>query len=316
MKVYACYNKNEEARMKSSSGGVFTLLASGVIKENGIVYGVAMTEDCYSAEYIRVTDVNGLERLRGSKYLQAEMGNTLSEVKKDLLEGRRVLFSGTGCQVIGLKKFLQKEYENLLCVDVVCHGTPSSLLWKKYVEYQESKYGKLVDINFRCKEDSWKDFGMKENAIYISKDTDAYMQMFLRNYSLRPSCYACVAKEKKMSDISLADFWGIEKAAPEMMDGKGTSAVFVRSKKGVRAFQAVCAEMRTKEVSYEDAVKENLCEYASVKRPEERDRFYKDMEMMGFEKLKKKYAAPIRIPFTVRLKVKLRKMLQKFGERN
>ena len=133
MKVFACYSTNDDIRIKSSSGGVFSALALHILCENGVVYGVAMSEDCYSAEYIRVTDEAMLEKLRGSKYLQANVGNTFLLVKKDLEEGKKVLFSGTGCQVNGLKNFLQKEYDNLYCVDVICHGTPSPVLWKKFI---------------------------------------------------------------------------------------------------------------------------------------------------------------------------------------
>lgn len=107
--------------------------------------------------------MDGLIWLRGSKYLQARVGNTYKQVKDDLLAGKLVLFSGTGCQVNGLKSFLGKDYDNLLCVDVICHGAPSPALWKRYAEYQEKKNrGKLMEINFRCKDDSWTDFGMKE----------------------------------------------------------------------------------------------------------------------------------------------------------
>lgn len=133
-------------------------------------------------------------------------------LKGDLVSGKLVLFSGTGCQVNGLKKFLGKEYNNLICVDVICHGAPSPALWRKYAIYQEQKNGgKLKGINFRCKDDGWTDFGMKEickgipngemKKLYISKDKDAYMQMFLRDYCLRPSCYECAAKNVKMRRV-------------------------------------------------------------------------------------------------------------------
>lgn len=318
MKVFACYNTNEEVRMKSSSGGIFSLLATQILSEDGVIYGVAMAEDCYSAEFIRVLDESGLERLRGSKYLQARMGDTFSNVKKDLMAGRKVLFSGTGCQVNGLKKFLQKEYDNLLCVDVICHGAPSPALWEKYVKYQESKHGKLIDINFRCKDDSWIDFGMKENTVYISKDVDSFMQMFLRDYCLRPSCYECVAKDIKMSDITIADFWGIERVSPEMNDNKGTSLAIVRSKKGEEIFSSIKDGVKMKEVSYKDAVKGNPSEYCSVKRPEERGTFFVDMNNMEFGELEKKYAAPIPLSFKSKVKRKIKQILRKFsggGER-
>lgn len=313
MKVFACYSTNDDIRIKSSSGGVFSALALHILCENGVVYGVAMSEDCYSAEYIRVTDEAMLEKMRGSKYLQAKTGNTFLLVKKDLEEGKKVLFSGTGCQVNGLKKFLQKEYDNLYCVDVICHGTPSPALWKKYVKYQESQYGKLTDIDFRCKDDSWTNFGMKENHVFISKDDDAYMQMFLRNYSLRPSCYECVAKDIKMSDITIADFWGIERVAPEMNDNKGTSLVILRTSKGDTLFERITEQIKLKAVTYEEAVKGNPSEYSSVQRPKERDLFYRDMNNMEFEMLAKKYAAPILRSFKSRIKRRIKQIFRKFS---
>lgn len=271
--TFACINNNEEERLCSSSGGVFSLLAKCIIEQNGVVYGVGMTEDCYSAKFIRVDNTKQLYLLRGSKYLQAKTGNTYIKVKSDLDKGLLVLFSGTGCQINGLRLYLKRDYENLLCVDVICHGTPSPALWRKYVQFYEKKYGKLHSVNFRCKDNGWDDFGMKEDSLYISKDIDPYMQMFLKNYSLRPSCYECTAKEIKMSDMTIADFWGIENIAPDMDDHKGTSLVLTRTEKGARLFGQIMEKMQIKEVSYRDGVRGNPSEYKSVDRPVQRDTF-------------------------------------------
>lgn len=294
LNTYACRYKNDEIRMHSSSGGVFYSLAVSVLAQHGVVYGVAMSEDCYSAEFIPVTDIEGLKKLRGSKYLQAKVGDAYKQAKQDLLDGRMVLFTGTGCQINGLKCFLGKDYENLVCVDVICHGTPSPALWQKYARYQEEKYGgKLSAVNFRCKDNGWKDFGMKETVdakqVYISKGKDPYMQMFLSDYCLRPSCYACAAKQVKLSDITIGDFWGIERIAPKMNDLKGTSLVLVRTVKGQALFDAIKKDLTWKEVSYEDGVSGNSPEYRSVGRPRQRDTFFEDMNRMDFERLSKKY---------------------------
>lgn len=316
--VYACYNVDSSIRRNSSSGAVFPSLAKYVISKHGVVYGVAMSDDCYSAEFIAVTDSDGLIKLRGSKYLQAKVGDTFKRVKSDLLDGKLVLFTGTGCQVNGLKSFLGTEYNNLICVDVICHGTPSPALWRKYVQYQEQIIGgKVKAVNFRCKDRGWINFGMKkaikvsqqntEKMIYISKDEDPYMQMFLRNYCLRPSCYNCSAKKVKMADISIADFWGINKVAPEMNDGMGTSLVLVRTDKGNDIFRQIFKELKKKEVSYEDGVRENTAEYKSCSLPPQRDKFFDDMNNMGFEDLKKKYAA--RITFQTRAKRKVKSVI-------
>ena len=320
-KVYACYNKDKDVRLSSSSGAVFSSLAEYVLNKSGIVYGVAMSEDCYSAEFIGVTDSEGLTKLRGSKYLQAKVGNTFKSVKKELQAGKLVLFTGTGCQVNGLKTFLGKDYDNLICMDVICHGAPSPALWREYARDQEKKMGgKLKEINFRCKDDSWVDFGMKEvlstipedsvKKFYISKDKDPYMQMFLRDYCLRPSCYECMVKKEKMSDLTVADFWGIKDVAPEMNNGLGTSLVLIRTKKGQEIFNYISCEMKLKEVTYEAGVKGNPAEYKSCIRPSQRDTFFDDMYTMSFEELEEKYAAPIKYSLKTRVKRKVKKIMK------
>lgn len=320
-KVYACYSLDENIRLSSSSGAVFSTLAEYVFERRGVVYGVSMADDCYSAEFISVTDKNGLIRLRGSKYLQAKVGNTFRKVKEDLISEKIVLFTGTGCQVNGLKSFLGKEYDNLICIDVICHGVPSPALWRKYVEYQEGKNGgKLRGINFRCKDDSWTDFGMKEvlddipqesqKKLFISKDNDSYMRMFLRDYFLRSSCYNCVAKSVKMADLTIADFWGINDVAPEMNDGKGTSLVLIRTDKGENIFDEISNGLKLKKVSYEDGVKSNPAEFRSCTKPQQRDTFFDDMRMLDFAELEKKYASPAKIMFKGRVKKKIKNTIK------
>lgn len=329
--VYAAYSNNESERLVSSSGGIFALLAKIFLSKGGVIYGVAISSDCRKAEFIRVVEEERLEKLRTSKYLQAHVGHTFNQVKKDLETGLTVLFTGTGCQINGLIGFLGagrdakhvwEKYSSLYCVDVICHGAPSPILWRKYVEYMEEQHnGKLVGINFRCKDDSWTDFGMKETLedcsnsnfkkIYISKDEDPYMQMFLRDYCLRPSCYECRAKKTKLSDITLADFWGINNICPEMNDGKGVSLVLVRTEKGRELFDHIKAEIVYKEVSYEDGVRSNPAEYSSAKRPVERDIFFGDMDKMDFEDLKNKYAAPKPVSIKRRIKNQIKRIVIK-----
>lgn len=320
IKTYACSLKDDEIRMSSSSGAVFSALASYVLSKKGVVYGVTMSEDCYFAEFISVTDEKDLIKLRGSKYLQAKVGNTYKLIRSDLLDGKNVLFTGTGCQINGLKYYLRKDYDNLICVDVICHGVPSPALWKNYVLYQEEKNGgKLKYVNFRCKDQGWTDFGMKEEMAtipenqmsqsFISKNTDPYMQMFLRDYCLRPSCYECPAKIVKMSDISIADFWGIQKVAPELNDEKGASLVLIRTIKGKDVFDKILKQFKYREVSYKDGVSGNKAEYRSAIRPSQRDSFFVDMENLSFEDLSKIYAAPIKVSVKTRIKRKIKKII-------
>lgn len=321
-KVYACYNKDKDVRLSSSSGAVFSSLAEYVLNKNGIVYGVAMSEDCYSAEFIAVTDRSGLTKLRGSKYLQAKVGDTFKKAKVELQAGKLVLFTGTGCQVNGLKNFLGKDYDNLICMDVICHGAPSPALWKEYAQYQEKKSGgKLKGINFRCKDESWTDFGMKEvledipedsvKRLYIPKDKDPYMQMFLRDYCLRPSCYECVAKKEKMSDITIGDFWGIELVDEEMADVFGTSIVILRTKKGDTVFNKIVDGVKTKEVSYEAAIRWNPAEYKSCEKPLCRSVFFEDMCAVGFEGLQTKYEKTNDVALNEKIKCNIKRMIKR-----
>lgn len=315
--TYAAYSKDGKLRLESSSGAVFSLLAEQVLYQDGMVYGVAMSRDCKYAKFIRVDKRENLRKLRGSKYLQARVGNTYQQIKEDLESGSTVLFSGTGCQINGLKGFLKKEYSNLYCVDVICHGAPSPKLWKQYVQYIEAETSaKLINVNFRCKDDSLPDLGIKRidadhQILYISKDKDPYMLMFLRNYSLRPSCYECVAKRQKLSDLTIADFWGISQVLPEMNDGKGISFVILRTSKGLELFNHIKTDIVCKEVSYGEGVKENPSEYRSTKRPVERDFFFNDMAAMNFEELKSKYAIPARISFKNKVKRSIKKLILK-----
>lgn len=309
MKTYAAYCPSE-VRKQSSSGAVFSALAEEIIACHGAVYGVAMTEDCRGAKVCRVT--GDISPLRGSKYFQAEVGDAFRQVREDLEKGLEVLYSGTGCQVNGLKLFLKKDYPNLTTVDVVCHGVPSPKLWDTYVNYQEQKRKeKLHTVSFRSKDRSWADFGMKENAVFIPKGVDPFMQMFLRDECLRPSCYQCRAKEMKLSDLTIADFWGIEQAAPEMDDGLGTSLVITRTEKGQKAFENIREKLRWKEVSYEDGVRCNTVEYASVPRPALRDSFFEDLDRLPFPEMIKKYARVTKTPILVRVRRKLKRILKR-----
>ena len=304
MKTYAAIYKNE-IREKSSSGGVFSAFAS----QFEVIYGVAMTKDCYGAEMIRVE--GDVSPLRSSKYLQAKLGDSFRNAREDLRRGKKVLFSGTGCQINGLKNFLGKEYDNLVCIDVVCHGVPSPKLWREYVKFQESKHGKIEQVNFRAKEESWKKFGVKENQRYIPRGKDPFMNMFLDDFCLRPSCYKCRAKQYRLSDISIADFWSIENVAPEMNDGRGTSLVITRTDKGQKLFDGIKNELKWKEVSYEDGVRSNPAEYSSVARPQQRDTFFTDLEKLPFEEMEKKYAADIKVSLPRKVVRKIKRTIKK-----
>lgn len=214
-KAMAAINQDEEIRLKSSSGGVFTLIAEEIIKQGGAVFGAAFSEDFKSVHHICVDTVEGLDKLRGSKYVQSRIGDTYKQAKAFLEEGKKVLFTGTPCQISGLYAYLAKPYENLYTQDLICHGTPSPMVWKKYVEYREQKAAsKTQRMFFRHKQYGWKTYAVlfefANNTAYgKTLHEDAFMKVFLSNICLRPSCYACSFKTlHRESDLTLADFWG------------------------------------------------------------------------------------------------------------
>lgn len=315
LNTYAAYAFDDLIRKQSSSGAIFSLIAEKILSLSGIVYGVTMTDDCKGAEFVRVDNIEQLHLLRGSKYIQAKVGQAYKSVKNDLNSGRIVLFSGTGCQNNGLKKYLGKDYENLYCIDVVCHGVPSPKLWRHYLEHIETiNNAKIIGVNFRCKDQGWKNFGMEEiqhdkKKVYIPSSQDSFMRMFLRNYCLRPSCYECEAKLVRCADLTLADFWGINFVAPEMNDNKGVSLVIIRSQRGQSLFDTVQEKLCYKKVDYNAAIKYNPSEITSAPRPKERNKFFSDLEKKEFIKMEKKYAADAKIPLKQKVKNILRNAL-------
>lgn len=311
IKGYAAMNTNDTARLKSSSGGVFLLLAQEIIDLGGIVVGVSMSPDCKAAQHIIVDSKKNLELLLGSKYLQSNVGNSYQKIKNELNNEKTVLFSGTPCQVAALHSYLGKEYENLICIDLICHGVPSPGLWGKNVEYIENQTkAVLKNVNFRCKKEQINsDYGvLYQNICYKPKDEDPYFRMFMKEYSLRLSCYDCKFKGiSRISDITLGDFWGINDFCPDMDDGKGVSLVVIQSTKGEELFNRIKHHLKIKKVNIEKVFeKHNEAMIKSSKPPLDREEFWKDYQILSFEELSKKYVS-------LTSKEKLRKFFRKVG---
>ena len=288
-KAYAAVNKDDAIRQVSSSGGVFTLIAKKIIDDGGVVFGAAFSDDFYSARHIAVNTIDSLEKLRGSKYLQSEIGNTYNEAKKLLDCGKKVLFTGTPCQIGGLKSFLGKEYKNLYTQDIICHGVPSPKVWKSYLQYQENiAHSKAKKAFFRYKKTGWKSFSIllnfKNNKEMQEIFTEnLYMKGFLANLFLRPSCYNCSFKSlERQSDVTLSDFWGIENILPEFNDDKGTSLVFINTKKGEQLFDDINEYLTVKKVDINNAIKYNSSAVKSVQPHENRKKFFKTYKNKGF----------------------------------
>lgn len=317
---YAVINKNENIRKESSSGGVFSAIAEFVLKNNGVVFGAAFDENL-NVKHICVDDESKLYKLRGSKYLQSTIGDTLQSVKKELLNGTLVLFTGTPCQISGLKRYLVKDYDNLICQDIICHGVPSPNIWQKYLDFitkkQKSEIDKSSKPSFRNKTYGWNKFSVALNCVdgtqYIETlDKDLFMKSFLSNLNLRPSCYDCHSKSlQRESDITLADFWGIENLMPEMCDDKGTSLIFINSDKGKKLIDSIKNKLDIKEVNIDNAIKYNPSAYKSVNKPDNRDEFFNDIFIEDFDKVVKRYTKePTKIIIKRKVKNTIKKVLR------
>ncbi len=294
-KAFAAYNKEEKIRKESSSGGVFTLLAEKILEQNGVVFGAKFDKN-FNVIHSYVEKIEDLEVFRGSKYVQSKIGETYKKAEEFLKNGRLVLFSGTPCQIEGLKKYLRKEYDNLYTQDIICHGVPSEKVHQKYLKHLEKKIKtEIKEVRHRTKINGWKKWTVnitfKNKQNYQQEhDNDIYMKAFLRNISLRDSCYECSFKKKnRISDITLADFWGIENILPEMDDDKGTSLVIINSEKGQELFDNVKNNLIVKEVDFEKAISYNPSLIKSEEPDKNRDKFFRDLDKLDFDKLVKKY---------------------------
>lgn len=310
---YAAYSKNNDIRLNSSSGGMFTHLARSVINAGGVVFGAAFDEK-FGVHHICVDNIDNLDKLRGSKYLQSIVGNSFKEAEEYLKKGRKVYFSGTPCQISALLKYLKKDYDNLITQDFICHGVPSPKIWKYYLEYRQNKANSKVEkISFRDKNKSWKNYCVNmifENDSYIENfSSDDYMKAFLSNYCLRPSCYNCSFKTMtRPSDITLADFWGIQNMMPEMDDDKGTSLLCINSDKGKMLFDEIKNDTVYKTVALEEAVKFNPSMIQSSTLPPKRDYFMQKISENNFDKITKKL---FKVSFYKKVKIKLKRFIVK-----
>lgn len=292
LRVYAAGNKNEATVKESSSGGIFSLFAENVLKRTGVVYGVTLTASL-KAEHIRIESLDSLHKIRGSKYLHSTSANTFANVRNDLNSGKEVLFSGTPCQIAALHQFLRKSYSNLLCVEVVCHGVPSNLVFHKYIEYLERRYrSHIINVNFRDKRKGWQTNCITfyfENGKRVSQKSaeNLFTLGYVENMFLRECCSDCRFKAMKSnSDITLGDMWGIESLITGYDVKKGVSMVCVNTQDGESAF----AEIKhlidcSVEVDFTDIVKYNGCIISSAPSHKQRNYFLQRLPLMSVEKL-------------------------------
>lgn len=267
--AYAAYTLDEEIRNASSSGGIFSELAKYILEQNGVVFGCALDEQM-QARHRLVDTVQDLHTLQGSKYVQSDIGETYIQCGGFLKQGRKVLFSGTPCQIEGLYQYLNcvldsKAMDHLYTQDFICHGVASPTVWNDYMEVQKRKRNanKITDVKFRDKSGGWLHYALLMKFSDGSKvrepvNESVWSRGFLNNLYLRPSCYDCKCKKvNRKSDITLADFWGIERVFPELEADKGVSLMMIHSKKGAELIGNIKDRIYLKETEFESAIKEN-----------------------------------------------------------
>lgn len=286
--VLASYLKNNSIRKDSSSGGMFTTLAKDVLEESGVVFGASFNSK-FLVAHTGIEDFKLINLLQGSKYVQSYIGNNFRKVKRYLEDGRRVLFSGTPCQVVGLKNYLRKDYDNLICIDLICYGVPSPQIWKLYLK-QEHKNCEINEINFKDKTKGWN-----TPCIKIEKNNKTYIKEWAKdiycsnlNLFLRPSCNKCKFKGlNRKSDITLGDCWGVNNVSIKN-DGLGVSTVIINTEKGKKIWNKVRAEVISKEVHINNVKKYNPMYENSVPDTKARKMFFKYNKF-----LKLKYAVKL-----------------------
>ena len=295
-KVFAAFYKEKQKLMKSTSGGVFQVLADYIISKNGKVYGASMNNNL-NVFHSSANTISEYQKMLGSKYIQSNTKYTFQEVKKDLEDNKFVLFSGTPCQIAGLYAFLNnKKYSRLLTVDLVCHGVASTKLFKTYIEYIERKYKqKVTYVNFRSKVNGYNLFTIEltfdtGKKIYKKSKNDIFMSMYFRKGIYRESCYNCkYASIPRIADITLGDFWGVKKEHPNMYNEYGVSAIIINTNIGLEIFSKI-----KDSITFEECKLENILEYnkslsKSSEMPKNREQFFNEIDSYSIKELLGKY---------------------------
>ena len=316
-KAYVLNNKNDEIRKQSTSGGAFTPIAEYIIEKGGVVFGATLDENL-NVYHTYVTNKEDLKKFRGSKYVQSNLKSTFKEARDFLNDNKWVCFSGTPCQIQGLKNFLIKDYEKLVTIDVVCRGVPSPLVLKKYIEYQKQKrkIDKIDNIVFRDKEKygyQYSTMSVEGKNVKYSQgvETDPYLRAFFNNYSDRLSCYQCHFRSKdRISDFTIWDCFTIAEFDKKLDDNKGTTRLLIQSELGEKIFENIKEKFYYKELEVEEAVK-NVRELKESPIPNDnREKFFYDINCLNADVFFEKY-----FPDSIKVKIERtgRKILIKTG---
>lgn len=281
-KVYASYRSNMDKRLHSQSGGIFALLAEYVLEIGGVVFGAAF-DSTWELKHKSVDNEQDLCKLLGSKYVQSNIGSAFYKAEEFLKSGIEVLFSGTPCQIQGLNKYLKKPYDNLITVDLICHGVPSPKVWQRFLK--EFSLGDSL-ISFVQKDKEKKNasvYTFKNRGVIVSEyDKNPFIKGFNKNLYLRPSCYQCAFKGvERCSDITLGDFWGLENYYPKFGDRYGISAIIIHTQKGKKLFEEIKSEIAYIECDAEMLTPGNPCLITSSSFNEKRTFFFQNWNNKG-----------------------------------
>lgn len=295
---HAAINKNIEVRFDSTSGGIFSALAMGTYKQGGYVGGAVWNGDYLVEQYVS-NDKGDLSRLRSSKYLQSDANGFYKAIRDLCRKGEKVLVCGTPCQMAGLRAFLMKDYENLTIVDFICRGINSPKVWRKYLNFQEERFGAKVNyVKPKNKELGWRQLTTKltfENGkvLYDTQDTSYFTIGYLQTgVYCRPSCYECKFKGfPRIADITIADYWGAEQTVGKDLDNDmGTSLVMLNNSKGKKYYESIMGSLKDKKIPFESTLAKNPALLRPLDPPlVDRDSFYKDLDKLPFKDIAKKY---------------------------
>ncbi len=321
LKAFAAQYKNTEALEKSSSGGVFSALSDYLLENGGYVSGCVFNEG-FTAVHTVTNEKEAVRKMRGSKYVQSDTLDAYTQIKSLLENGERVLFTGTPCQVHGLKCFLRKEFDNLFTVDLICHGVPSPKLLSDYLEAVRLKHGDITELTFRNKKrNGWGaqgSIGYGNKVKTISAFNNSYYNLYLQNCVSRKSCYECkYSSLSRVGDITAGDFWGVEDVLSVPNAEKGVSAVLVNTEKGLTLLNSVRDRITLIETDVSSVAKHNGNLKEPCKMPEKRGSIYERIAESGYEKVAKtdcryQYVRPLlRRLIPKSIKKRLRKFLKR-----
>ena len=296
VQTIAAINKRMDVRWNSTSGGAYTAFAEVMLDQGGYVSGAIYNEDFSVRNYIS-NNQNDLEKLRSSKYLQSNAEGLFAKIRSLLKAGEKVLACGTPCQMAALRSFLRKDYENLIIVDFICRGVNSPKVYRKYLDSLERKFGgKVVYVKAKNKELGWRNLTRKVTfdngkSYYGVSMEDDFRRGYHTNVFCRPSCYSCQYKGfPRIADITIADYWGIEKVDKNLDNNIGTSMILLNSKKGITYFDKVKDRLEWRETAFESILGGNMALIKSISPAKiNRTQFFEDLDKGTFDDVVKKY---------------------------